>query len=324
MHEVDRTRVARRMSGCVDDEDTKRDLHRRASNSPRVRRSSCDARLQMRLVVTYERSDMAHAHSRRLCMCVCCECLSSSLLLRDRSALLTRASSGVEVAMAAAIEDELRTTRMHTDDDGAGVDHANPIANLPLMRLQADPLLHAAHASTHACHSIECLRAHCLYLETTRHTDDIVCTPTSPFSGSPVSTRSGTSPGYANDWADRQERLVRHANEPTKERINKSVMKLMNASVKAEVAEEDKKSERASPCESTPSSVASTTDGSTSCPLSSTHGVTATFAGATPPLHTSDTTASSGPTPSKLLQRRQQRRKDVRQQGATKDDQIGS
>jgi hypothetical protein len=135
----------------------------------------------------------------------------------------------------------------------------------------------------------------------------------------------GTSPGYANDGANRHERLIRHANEPTKERIKKTVKKLMNASVKAETGKE-KEAERASPCECTPSSVASTPDTSTCCPLNSTHGLTAAFAGATPPLHTSDTTvllsSSVGPTPSKLLHRRQQRKKDVSEQGATSGDNI--
>lgn len=164
-------------------------------------------------------------------------------------------------------------------------------ASLPLFRLGVDPLIHAAHPDTRHCPSLECLRAHCLHLETTRTTEDVVCTPTSPFSGSPVSTRSGTSPGYANDWATRQEKLVIEANVPTKERIDRTVKTLAPATLNT------KASTTSSPSEPVQSDSASTPSAaSSSSPSASVlaHSVLAA------PL-----------AQSKLLQRRQQRRQQA-------------
>lgn len=147
----------------------------------------------------------------------------------------------------------------------------------------------------HTCSSLSCLRSHCRQLSAMRDSadGDLLSTPTtSPFSGSPTSTRSGTSPGYANDWAERQEKLVIHANQPTKERIDKTVRKLHATSIKREkpTTEQD----------------TSTHDSRAQSPFAA--------AAITPPPSLPSSSSSSGDSlsacllsPSKLLQRRQQR-----------------
>ena len=104
------------------------------------------------------------------------------------------------------------------------------------MLLDAQSMPHAAHPDA-PCRSVECLRSHCrsvaaalsegaatsagaplpldAYLASNGETDS--------DGESPHSTRSGTSPGYANDWALRPEPLAVRSDRPSRTRSDQPV-----------------------------------------------------------------------------------------------------
>jgi hypothetical protein len=111
-------------------------------------------------------------------------------------------------------------------------------------------------------------------------------------------------------------RMDRRRNES-----NKTVKRLMNASIKAGTGDrEEKEAERASTRGCTPSSVASTTDASTCCPANSTYGLTAVSTGATPPLHASDTLGPSRADTIEASAASSAAQEERQQQGATTGD----
>ena len=143
-------------------------------------------------------------------------------------------------AAAAASSKEAATTvapiaalTPHHEDGAPATFHEST-----LQQLTHDPLLHAAHPSG-PCLSLDCLRAHCQWLASVDpaaaaaaggQASSTASSPsTSPFSGSPRSTRSGTSPGYANDWALRPEPLAVRSDKPTRTRSDRAVHRLASA-----------------------------------------------------------------------------------------------
>jgi len=118
---------------------------------------------------------------------------------------------------------------------------ANAVELLPA---HLEPLQQAAHPDE-PCRSISCVRAHCQKLmeqgaaasaaAAAASAADVVVVAaslsledgdSSAYSGSPSSTRSGTSPGYANDWSLRKEPLAVRADQPDKTRRDRPVRKL--------------------------------------------------------------------------------------------------
>lgn len=229
----------------------------------------------------------------------------------------------------------------HRDDP-----HATTMTPVQTMLLDAQSMPHAAHPDA-PCRSVECLRGHCrsvaaalsegaataagaplpldAYLASNGETDS--------DGESPHSTRSGTSPGYANDWALRPEPLAVRSDRPSRTRSDKPVRLLAKVAL-------DEQDARAPPAifSSSVSFVAASADSGGASAIAA--AIPAACASAVDSASLPDDScatmsrpgnneASRAATPSaalplqptvgrtsNLLQRRQQRKKEAQQQTA--------
>ena len=198
-----------------------------------------------------------------------------------------------------------------------------PLANMSTdpapLRGCLDPALHAHHAAhpDGPCGSMQCLRQHCAQIAANNAASippsgavpvaaaasSAAAAPdsaewsdsTTSFEGSPHSTRSGTSPGYANDWSLRPERLDRITDKPSRGRRDREVRRLASAKLGESAA--------------TPSQPQASLATSAAAPIAA--------ACLSRPMPPAAAESASGATPllqpvggtSLLLQRRQQRKK---------------
>jgi hypothetical protein len=111
-----------------------------------------------------------------------------------------------------------------------------PVDNAQLPPMLPAALLQHANHPDEPCHSLSCLREHCTQLRDAHpaHVELDSSLSTSPGSTTPTSTRSGTSPGYANDWAPRREVLVKKSDKPSRARSDRPVKQLAEAKIREE------------------------------------------------------------------------------------------